>query len=225
MGPQGARAYAREALSEPREGTLLTVLTDFARQLAALTQAGLSEFAPVFREVLAHLRVALERTREQLEVLANANVVDAGAQGFVELIQGMTDYFDGRAVVDDAPIVVEHDSQDAAGTEIDLTHRFCTECIVTGTGIDQRRLREALARLGSGVVVAGTVHKVKVHVHVNEPRAVFRLAREFGALSGQKADDMRRQQDAAHHRHRRGVAVVVDSGADIPEQELERLEI
>ncbi len=224
-GAAGGARSAREALSEPREGTLLTVLTDFAVQLATLTQAGLSEFAPVFREVLARLRVALERTREQLEVLANANVVDAGAQGFVELIQGMTDYFDGRAVVDDAPIVVEHDSQDAAGTEIDLTHRFCTECIITGTEIDQRHLREALARLGSGVVVAGTARKAKVHVHVNEPRAVFRLAREFGALSGQKADDMRRQQDAAHHRHRRGVAVVVDSGADIPEQELERLEI
>jgi hypothetical protein len=224
-GAAGGARYAREALSEPREGTLLTVLAVFARQLATLTQAGLPEFAPVFREVLARLRVALERTREQLEALASANVVDAGAQGFVELIQGMTDYFDGRAVVDDAPIVVEHDSQDAAGTEIDLTHRFCTECIITGTEIDQRRLREALAQLGSGVVVAGTGRKAKVHVHVNEPRAVFLLAREFGALSGQKADDIRRQQDAAHHRHRRGVAVVVDSGADIPEQELERLEI
>jgi hypothetical protein len=36
---------------------------------------------------------------------------------------------------------------------------------------------------------------------------------------------MQRQQDAAHHRHRKGVAVVVDSAADIPDEELERLEI
>jgi DegV family protein with EDD domain len=221
----GAR-YAREALSEPREGTLLTVLADFATELAALAQTNsVNDFAAVFRAALARLRVSLEHTREQLEVLASANVVDAGAQGFVELVQGISDYFDGRALADDAPIEVEYDSQDAAGTEIDLKHRFCTECVIAGEGIDHRKLRDGLAKLGSGVVVAGTVRKAKVHVHVNDPRAVFRLAREFGEVSGQKADDMRKQQDAAHHRHRRGVAVVVDSGADIPDEELERLEI
>ncbi len=221
----GAR-YAREALSEPREGTLITVLADFATELAMLAQSDCArDFAAVFRKALARLRVSLERTREQLDVLASANVVDAGAQGFVELIQGISDYFDGKALADDTPIEVQFDSQDTAGTEIDLKHRFCTECIVSGEGIDHRKLREGLATLGSGVVVAGTARKAKVHVHVNDTRAVFRLAREFGEVSGQKADDMRKQQDAAHHRHRRGVAIVVDSGADIPDEELERLEI
>jgi DegV family protein with EDD domain len=218
----GAR-YARDALSEPREGTLITVLADFATELAR--RQAVHDFATLFREVLASLRLSLERTREQLDALASANVVDAGAQGFVELIQGMSDYFDGNAPADDAPIEVEYDSKDAAGTEIDLKHRFCTECIITGQAIDHRKLREGLAALGSGVVVAGTPRKAKVHVHVNDTRAVFRLAREFGEVSGQKADDMRKQQDAAHHRRRRGVAVVVDSGADIPDEELERLEI
>jgi len=220
----GAR-YAREALSEPREGTLITVLDDFAAALAVQAQAGPSDLATLFRELLRRLRASLEHTRDQLEVLTSANVVDAGAQGFVELVQGIADYFDGKALADDAPIEVEYDSQDAAGAEIDLKDRFCTECIINGAGINQRRLREELAKLGSGVVVAGTARKAKVHVHVNEPRAVFRLAREFGEVSGQKADDMRKQQDAAHHRNRSGVAVVVDSGADIPEEELERLEI
>ena len=221
----GAR-HAREALSEPREGTLITVLDAFAAALAARLEADPpADFPALFRDVLAQLRIALERTREQLDVLASANVVDAGAQGFVELVQGISDYFDGKALADDAPIEVEHDTQEAAGTKIDLQDRFCTECIIQGEGIDQRRLRGGLAKLGSGVVVAGTARKAKVHVHVNEPRAVFRLAREFGAVSGQKADDMRKQQDAAHHRRRSGVAVVVDSAADIPEEELERLEI
>jgi hypothetical protein len=75
------------------------------------------------------------------------------------------------------------------------------------------------------VVVAGTERKAKVHVHVKDPAAVFRVAAEYGRVSSQKADDMQRQQDAAHHRHRKGVAVVVDSAADIPDEELERLEI
>jgi DegV family protein with EDD domain len=63
-----------------------------------------------------------------------------------------------------------------------------------------------------------------VHIHVNDPAAVFRTAARFGTVSGEKADDMQRQQHAAHMTDRR-VAVVTDSAADIPDDELDRLDI
>jgi DegV family protein with EDD domain len=226
-GVSGGARYARDALSEPREGTLITVLADFAAEVAALTSSGAArDFSVLFTRALPRTRVSLDNTRNQLEALRKANVVDAGAQGFVELVQGMADHFErGETTADDLPLAIHHIEEDAAGTEIDLKDRFCTECIVSGAKIDRRKLRERLAALGSGVVVAGTERKAKVHIHVKNPATVFRLAAEFGLVSAQKADDMQRQQDAAHHRHRRGVAVVVDSAADIPDEELERLEI
>ena len=222
----GAR-YAREALSEPREGTLLTVLSDFAAEVAKLACAGaISDFGALFKRALPRTQASLENTRNQLEALRRANVVDAGGQGFVEIVEGMSEYFErGATPADDEPLEVLHTEEEAAGAEIDLGDRYCTECIVSGEHIDRRRLRERLAELGSGVVVAGTERKTKIHVHVNNPAAVFKVAAEYGVVSSQKADDMQRQQDAAHHRHRRGVAVVVDSAADIPDEELERLEI
>jgi DegV family protein with EDD domain len=226
-GAESGARYAREALSEPREGTLLTVLTDFAAEVGALTRSGaIGDFAALFQRALPRTHASLENTRNQLEELRNANVVDAGALGFVEIVEGMSDYFErGPSPADDEPLEVLHTEEEAAGAEIDLSDRYCTECIVSGEGIDRRRLRERLAELGSGVVVAGTDRKTKIHVHVNDPAAVFKLAAEYGIVSSQKADDMQRQQDAAHHRHRKGVAVVVDSAADIPDEELERLEI
>jgi dihydroxyacetone kinase-like predicted kinase len=69
------------------------------------------------------------------------------------------------------------------------------------------------------------MRKVKVHIHVNDPAQVFDIAARYGAVSGEKADDMERQQDAAHHRERRKVAVVVDSAADLPDAALEELDI
>jgi DegV family protein with EDD domain len=226
-GVESGARYAREALSEPREGTLLTVLSDFAAEIGALARAGsISDFALLFRRALPATHASLENTRNQLEDLRRADVVDAGALGFVEIVEGMADYFErGEEPATDAPLEVLHTEEEAAGAEIDLSDRFCTECIVSGERIDRRRLRERLAELGSGVVVAGTERKAKIHVHVKDPAAVFRLAAEYGQVSSQKADDMQRQQDAAHHRHRKGVAVVVDSAADIPDEELERLEI
>jgi DegV family protein with EDD domain len=64
-----------------------------------------------------------------------------------------------------------------------------------------------------------------VHVHAAEPAEVFRIAAEFGTVHGETADDMQRQQEAAHHVGRRHVAIVTDSAADVPEDDLERLDI
>jgi DegV family protein with EDD domain len=97
--------------------------------------------------------------------------------------------------------------------------------MVSGEAIDHRRLREELAPLGSSLVVAGTQRKVRVHMHVAAPRELFRIAAAHGAVSGEKADDMQRQQRSTLHAARRRIAIATDSAADIPEQELERLDI
>jgi DegV family protein with EDD domain len=227
-GVRGGADYARESLSEPREGTILTVLTDFAHEVHAVQREGVRDFGALLRRGVSAAQVSLERTRFQLEALRKANVVDAGAQGFVELIQGMTDYIASGS--QDDPAVVLPELSDAEASEVtageaeDLAHRYCTECVVTGERVDRRHLREELSTLGSSLVVAGLHDKVKVHIHVNDPAEVFRVAARFGTVSGEKADDMQRQQHSAHAAGRK-VAIVTDSAADIPFDELDRLDI
>jgi DegV family protein with EDD domain len=222
----GGASYARESLAEPREGTILTVLSDFAAAVERAVQGGVRDFRPLFRDALSAAQRSLEATREQLDMLRRANVVDAGALGFVELVAGMSEYFDtGIVPADDTGIEIVRDDEAAAGTEQDLTHRWCTECTITGQGIDRRRLREEASTLGSSLVVAGTQSKVRLHLHVNEPALLFELAARYGAVTGEKADDMQRQQEMAHHESRRQVAVVTDSAADLPESVLEALDI
>jgi DegV family protein with EDD domain len=220
-------SYAREAISEPREGTILSVLSDFAHEVRSqVVSNGVQNFQRLFALALERSRRSLDATRTQLEVLRKAHVVDAGALGFVELLAGMSDFLETGLVADsDETVLVLHEEHSSAGEQRDLTHRYCTECMVSGPKVDRRHLREELASIGSSLVVAGTFSKVKVHVHVNEPSAVFRIAARFGNVSGEKADDMERQQDAAHHAARRSVAVVTDSAADLPDEALERLDI
>jgi uncharacterized protein len=102
--------------------------------------------------------------------------------------------------------------------------RWCTECLISAPSLDRRRLREALAGLGSSLVIAGGMTRVRVHIHVNEPEAVFRTAAEFGAVEGRKADDMRSQQASARAGGR-AVAIVIDSAGDLPEDVLSSLDI
>ena len=223
---QGGADYAREALSEPRDGTILSVLQDVGAELRALAAHGVGDFAALLRPALARAQRSLEATRDQLEVLKRANVVDAGAAGLVLLLEGLSAYLDSGEL-DESAIVLATlpDGRDAAGGDAALEHRWCTECIVAGTAIDRRHLRERLAALGSSLVVAGTQAKARIHVHVSDPQAVFALAAEYGLVSAEKADDMRRQQASTLHARRRRVAIVTDSAADVPEEELERLDI
>jgi len=226
-GVHGGAEYARESLSEPREGTILTVLTDFAHALQQARRDGLRDFRGLLQRGVQAAQESLERTRFQLEALRRANVVDAGAQGFVELIAGVTDYLESGSDEDpnvQSAAVLDAGAEITAGQEEGLAHRYCTECIVTGHDVDRRHLREELAVLGSSLVVAGLHDKVRVHVHVNDPAEVFRIAARYGTVSAEKADDMQRQQHSAHLTGRQ-VAVVTDSAADIPDDEMDRLGI
>lgn len=220
--------YAHDALSNPREGTILSVISAFAHSLKQLS-ANKSEqaFGPLLVNAIDSTKEALAKTQEQLDVLRKAGVVDAGAKGFVELIEGMTDYIaHGKvaAAPDLSHIAEEGAFIETAGAEVDLNYRYCTECIVNGKDIDRRKLRESLSPLGDSLVLAGTKRKAKIHIHVNDPDAVFEAARQFGETSSEKADDMQRQQHSTHGAGAK-FAVITDSAADISDDDLDRLDI
>jgi hypothetical protein len=219
--------YAHDAMSKPREGTILTVIAVFAASFANdARHSADGGFAALVGNALEKSRQALAETQEQLDVLRKAGVVDAGAKGFVDLVDGMAEYLHTGNIVDkpdlsllsiEAPLVT-------AGSSLESGYRFCTECIVTGVDIDRRKLREALADLGDSLVLAGTKRKARIHIHVDEPDRVFELARRYGHVSAEKADDMHRQQTSSHDAGRR-FAVITDSAADIPDEDMERLDI
>ena len=218
--------YAHDALSKPREGTILSVIAAFADSIRQAAERE-DQLAKVMREAVQKAFVALENTPNQLEVLRKAGVVDAGAKGFAELVAGMSEYFDTGKIVPAPDLSLLHEIEPAVDfMEADNVSRFrfCTECLVTGQDIDRRKLRESLAVLGDSLVLAGTNRKAKIHIHVDDPDEVFEVARRFGDLGAQKADDMHRQQHSTHE-HRRNFAVITDSAADIADEDMERLDI
>ena len=220
-----ASEYARDALSEPREGTILSVVRvmgDAAGKAVHTARDLESLLAPA----LAATRTALAKTTEQLAELRKAGVVDAGAQGFVHLVEGMLAFARERSVPDFDTLAIADEflAGDTAGAETDLDYRYCTECIVTGSDIDRRKLRETLATLGGSLVLAGTHAKAKIHIHVNDPADVFAAAGRYGTVSGEKADDMHRQQ-ATTHGKADSVAIITDSAADLSDELLEELDV
>ncbi len=213
--------YAREALAEPQEGTILTVLTDFSNRLIELIQSQNHDFEYFLEMGINEAEKSLENTPNLLAVLKKAGVVDAGAQGFVDLLHGIFNFIKNgdlkgfKTDLENKQITVDIEKNDVDFENSEF--RFCTECIIEGDKIIHKDLRESLMTNGNSLVIAGSKKKAKVHIHVNDPSEIFKICSDFGMVNGEKADDMWQQQEAAQGHKSKGVAIVTDSGADIPD--------
>jgi DegV family protein with EDD domain len=228
---QAGSAAAWKAMSKPVEGTLPTVLQAFTDELLLLSSGGEKDIRVMLERGLKRSRKALADTPRQLAVLRQAGVVDAGGQGFVDLLEGIWAFVD-RGVVDQPlseGVALDPEEsaalQAAAHSEFNVgDHRYCTECVIEGDRLDRDAVMQKLESLDtSSLVVAGSMNRIKVHAHVDNPAELYLACEQFGEIRQQKADDMARQ----HHllSHTGSVVIVTDSGADIPESEVDRLGI
>jgi DegV family protein with EDD domain len=221
-----ASSAAQAALAQPREGTILTVMRVWASRFKRIDGDGGGDLLAAFRESLDTARDALARTPKQLKELARAGVVDAGAQGFVYFLEGILNFAEGRVageVKEEREHAVALGHATVAEDAEAITFRYCTEVLLEGQGLELSVVRDRASGFGDSLVVAGSPHRLRVHVHTDEPEAVFEAMSRFGEVVRTKADDMRVQ-----HRERfekRKVAIVTDTGADMPDHDLQRLRI
>lgn len=214
------------SLDEPVEGTILTVCRETA-EAAESAAMGTANFVDFMRRVLEMARQSLSRTPELLEVLKENEVVDAGAKGFVRMLEGIVRLIEGDPI-QAAAQPSQFEGPDAAATAVvavDRDYRFCTEVLVSGSGFPPAtEVRHTLRKLGGSLVVLMSEEALKVHIHTNTPDNVFSLARSWGNIEFSKADDLREQHKALHTA-KRGISFVVDSSCDLDDSIVDRLGI
>jgi DAK2 domain fusion protein YloV len=233
-----AAAFARaadaayESVREPAEGTMLTVFREMAhsisRRLAHMDEIRLSPDATpaVQDQVLAALledavrdgERAVARTPEQLEVLRESGVVDAGAYGLVVILAGVVAGL--RGDIEASPPVAHYTPAiDTRPHHEDSRYRYCTNFIVTGSGLDGRSFAPMLEELGDSVLVVGDEATLKVHVHTDEPEAAVALFDRTGDVTQLDVADMREQiaERSARLQAGRCAAVAVVAGRGMRE--------
>jgi hypothetical protein len=212
----------QSALEDPVEGTILSV----CREAAVGAERAATEhedLLPVMRSTLEHADLALQRTPEQLAVLKEAGVVDAGGKGFVKMLEGIIRLIERGVVPTEAP-PAEGGVAPAALAEVVAAqdYRFCTEALVRGNRLpSSAEARAALAPLGGSLLVLRAADLLRVHIHTDDAAGVFRIAERWGDVVSKKADDMREQHRLLTTATRRA-AIVCDSSCDLPDAVLDR---
>ncbi len=209
-----ASAFARaadaayESVREPAEGTMLTVFREMAhsvaRQLAHLDAekqrlgGGVTDaeqdaiLAEVLERAIADGERAVERTPEQLEVLRESGVVDAGGHGLVLILAGVVAGLRGGDA--EPPAIPRQEAPRLSRPHhADSRFRYCTNFIVSGSGLVGREFVPRLEGLGDSVLVVGDEVTLKVHVHTDEPEAAVALFDGVGEVTNLDVADMREQ--------------------------------
>lgn len=233
LATEAAARSARGALAQPREGTILSVIGEFAAELRHQAERGVSDLRALFSLALNRARRALADTPRQLPVLRAAGVVDAGAAGFVDFLEGVHDWLEnGRNALRLPPALRDRSAASAhehdvhlESVESDSRYRYCSECVVVGSALDVGLVRSVLAEMElDSLVVAGGHDRLRVHAHTDVPNELFAALACFGEVSQRKADDMHAQARLRASAFQ-PVRVVCDSAADLPVGEAERLGI
>ncbi len=191
---RGASDAAYAAVRTPVEGTMLTVV----RELAEAAESSAAETLPkLLGELVERGEESVARTPEQLDVLREAGVVDAGGAGLVELVRGLAAVAAGEEVA--APADVPEVTVDAVHQELSR-YRYCTTFVVEGDDLDAAALEAELDKLGDSLLVVGDPSALKVHVHTDDPGAALSLATGAGLLEGVEIADMHRQTEQREER-------------------------
>jgi DegV family protein with EDD domain len=225
---RSATEHVYRALEKPVEGTMITIMRAVADEAERLQH---SDFVVLFERLLVKAREALANTPELLPALKGAGVVDAGAKGFVHILEGISAFISGDPLtaLEEMPV---YDAEPLAAAGVDYpteseVYRFCTEALVRGRDLPTSdAVRAVLRERGDSLVVIRTDALIKVHIHTDEPEGVFDYLRTLGELATHKAEDMQAQHAAmgraaaAGHMvlARRPISVVADTACDLPEE-------
>ncbi|MBR2099993.1 MAG: DAK2 domain-containing protein [Eubacterium sp.] len=191
---------AYKAVMKPTEGTILTVVRKAAEAAEEMAKVNEDPLDVCFAALQA-AKEALAKTPEQLPVLKQAGVVDAGGQGFILILEGFQSVFENGAIVQGLdggvkPVEIKTNKvvAEASGN---IEFGYCSEFLIEKASDakehDPRKLRAYLESIGDCVVVVDDDNIIKVHVHSNCPGTVIQSALKYGQLINIKIDNMRYQ--------------------------------
>ncbi len=210
---QAAADAGYQAVGNPVEGTMLSVMRAAAE--AVHPPDGTPEAADVLRTAYEAAERALAYTPEQLPVLKQAGVVDAGGQGVVAFLAGMVNFVSEEQIVlritapegglESAAANVSHEFLEHTEEEM---YGYCTQFVVQGEGLDPDSVRERVMTMAASTVVVGDDRVVRVHAHTEDPGQLLSMGAALGALDQINIQnmDLQHQEFMSLHGYGEGAA-------------------
>ena len=175
--------YAYRAVTRPVEGTILSVARGIAKGTRDIYRVE-TDFSKILEASIVYGNEALAKTPEQLKVLKDANVVDAGGQGLIFFLMGCLNGLTGKVQDVDVEMNVKPviSRLETHGESFSIEYPYCTEFIISPCKVSAEEVRKKLYAWGESMIVASGDNLVKIHIHAQRPGIVIDMASDWGTL-------------------------------------------
>jgi DAK2 domain fusion protein YloV len=182
-----AVALVVTSVGETVPGTIVSVLQAAAGAAERAAGTG-SELADVVAATCEGAAIALDETTRQLDVLAEAGVVDAGGRGLLVLLDAMSTTLTGRVAARPRYRAAESSAAGSGSAAVPTVAPPQFEVMYLLDGCDHagiERLRERLETLGESIAIAasGGGERYSVHVHADDAGGAVEAALDIGTPS------------------------------------------
>jgi len=212
---------AREAISDPKEGTMLDVIDASAAAIREKSEEG-SGLASAFAFVVDRAKTALMETQHKMPVLSKANVVDAGGMAFLVIMESYYEALSGEIMIETG--------FDCASQEVKTFIQMVAEkyeivAILENLKCQKKDIAAQLSRLGSSVDCIENEGRIKIHVHTNDPSAVKDALFACGTVAELREEDILKEAQGQKSLKKNLVGIVSDGGCELTDKILERYSI
>lgn len=208
-----AAKSAMNSVSNPKEGTILTAMREWAKTLETAVEA---EFEVILENSLMALRKTVNNTKKQLKVLRDSNVVDAGAQAFYFFVEGIVRFLKSGTLEDHQYVASQLEILTEVVSSTDIgAYRYCSQFLIESAKT-QSELLSTLNKYGDSLVVNQNASHTSIHIHTNQPHSIMNDLVKHSKMISHKVDDMQLQANLIHAKKAK-MAIITDSIADLPQ--------
>jgi DAK2 domain fusion protein YloV len=222
-----ASKVAYKGLSNPTEGTILTVIKDASNSALKTSGKNGKDIVTIMEATLESAGESVANTPTLLPVLKEAGVVDAGGQGLYTILEGALHYLKGeteqmqfrkpQVITSSEPLTLRLPEMIAAD---EVPYGYCTELMVKGENMDIEKIRTRLLKKGESLIVVGDDNMVRIHIHTLDPGNIVHYVTGLGTIhqvsirnmDEQKRDFVTSQKEKSMATDIATVAVVAGDG-------------
>ena len=187
-----------ESVSNPVEGTMLTIIKSVSEAWNNVRNNN-DSFNDVLPLVCEYVGEVLKDTPNMLEVLKQADVVDAGGQGLLIIFEAMKSYMlDEKPDIDQ---IMNKPGQSSKGLNIKKYVQehaedewgYCVQLVVNGADVSREEIEFAVNEYGGSTIITGIENYIKIHTHSEDPGKILSACIQYGELMEINIENMDKQ--------------------------------
>jgi len=212
---------ARDSIFNPKQGTVLDVINAAALTFKKEVKKE-KNIINILKKAIDKSHQALLETREKMEVLKKANVVDAGGLAFLMILESYMEALNGPYF---SKVSEGKPSEKIRKFIKNLSNRYEVVSLIENPKFSEEILKNKMKKLGDSLDVISVGNKMKLHIHTDFPEKIKKIIEKSGNVLKIKTEDMSSEIKKESSLRKVSIGIVTEDSSDLSQKIIDRYQI